>query len=188
MTGTSGSIARVPYPEEWNELTVGQGTAERTDTSSAGQSTGTGNLRLAYFTARKSDLVTQVRAISSGTAAGATPTLVRFGLYSIAANGDGTLVAATVNDTTIFAAASTAYTRNLSASYQMVLGQRYAAGILVVTGATAPTILGGNIGDSNEFAMAPRINGVIVGQADLPASFLALAGGAATRPYMVFLP
>lgn len=171
-----------------DQVTVGQETASRS-LGANNQTTGTGNLRLSFFTARKSETSTQARMVSGSTAAAATPTLVRWGLYSIAANGDGTLVASIANDTTLFAAINTAYTRSWSVAYAMVAGQRYALGLLVVSGAAAPTILGSVSVDSNESAVAPRLTGNISGQADLPASFLAASVAiGSTRAYGVILP
>ena len=127
--------------------------------------------------------------LCGGTAAGATPTLIRVGLYEIAADGDGTLVAATANDTSLLAVANTAYEKALSAPYTLRRGQRYAAGLLVVTGATAPTIAGGaSFSVATEGAEEPRMNGSIGSQTDLPASF---AGGdvgvSGARHYIAFV-
>lgn len=147
-------------------------------------------LRLNYFVARKSETTTQVKVYSGGTAAAATPSLVRFGLYSVAANGDLTLVASIANDTTIFAGASTAYTRSWSVAYAMVAGQRYALGVLVVSAAAMPTYTGTTVTSPTEQAISPMFCGVIGGQADLPLGPVAAAGISATtgRIYGVILP
>lgn len=148
-------------------------------------------LRLSYFTARKTETISSVRVFSGGTAAGATPTLCRVGIYTVAADGALTLIASTVNDTALFASSTTAYTRSLSASFVKQRGQRYALGILVVTGATAPTFPGiaGGVLPVTEPGMAPRISGQLAAQADLPAS---IAAGSVTdsqnSPYGVLVP
>ncbi|GAA0494815.1 hypothetical protein Ade02nite_19680 [Paractinoplanes deccanensis] len=175
-----------------NLLTVGEETIARDMAISGGMITNTQVLRLTHFTARKSESTTQVRMISGGTAAAATPTLVRMGLYLVDGNGDGTLVASTANDTSLFAATNTAYTRSWTAPYAKVAGQRYALGVLVVTAATAPQLVGNSIagvGAAAEPSVAPRLSGSLAGQADLPASFTA-ASLAATgqRFYGVLLP
>lgn len=153
---------------------TGEETIHRALNQSNNVSTGSQTLRLVYFTARKSETTTQVRVISGGTAAGATPSLVRVGLYSIAADGAGTLVASTANDTSLLSAQNTAYTKAWSASYAKGAGQRYAVGLLVVTAAAAPTLVGsvGINASSNEFRIAPALAGTIAAQADLPASFV----------------
>lgn len=148
-------------------------------------------LRLSMFNARKSQTSTQVRVATGATAAGATPTLCRIGLYLLGTvNQVATfsLVASTANDTALFAAASTAYTKSWSASVAEQAGSRYALGVLVVTGATAPT-LGGMLGTASEMGLSPRMCGSIAAQADLPASFAATAVADNTgRLYGVILP
>jgi hypothetical protein len=157
-----------------NVLTSGEGTTLRENaTTGAAVAATTGIMRLAYFTALKSETTTAVRVGTGTTAAAATPTLCRIGLYSIAANGDGTLVASIANDTTLFAGASTSYTRSWSTPYAKVAGQRYAVGLLVVSGATTPTLNGVALSSSAEAAVAPRLAGLISGQTDLPSSFVA---------------
>lgn len=126
-------------------------------------------LRLAFFTARKTDTYTQLRACSS-TAAGATPTLVKFGIFSVASNGDLTCIAVTANDTSVFAGANSEYTRATTASFSLTAGQRYAFGVLVVTGASAPTVTAGVTGlVANTAVRAPALTGVINPAADFPA-------------------
>jgi len=170
-------------------LTVGESTIARDWCSTTSAATATGVLRLSYFTARVSETTTQVRVISGATAAGATPTLVRIGFYSIASDGAGTLVASTASDTALFAAATAAYTKSWSSSYAKTAGQRYALGVLVVTAATAPTLLGINFGAASELAIAPRLAGSLSSQSDLPSSFTgASVATSGSRFYGVVLP
>lgn len=172
-----------------NLLTVGEENMLREFINTATVSQTSGVMRLTYFTARKTETTTQVRVLSGGTAAGATPTLCRIGLYSIDAAGAGTLVAATASDTTLFAGANLAYTRAWAAPYNKVAGQRYAIGTLVVTAATAPTLCGHSVSNSAEAQVAPAIAAALTAQADLPASY---AAGSLTssslRPYAALLP
>lgn len=127
--------------------------------------------RLTYFTARKSEAAANVVVTTTGTPAGATPTLIRFGLYSVAGNGDLTLVASTPNDTTLLAVANTEYSKALSAPFALTAGNRYAFGALVVTAATAPTVAGfAQAGSAAMTARAPRMGGFMAAQTDLPAS------------------
>jgi hypothetical protein len=128
----------------------------------------TGRLSLAFFTADKSFTASSVRSASRSVAASGL-TLCRFGLYSVDGSGNGTLVASTANDTALFIATFTAYTKALSASVSIVAGQRYAAGWLF-TGTTMPNMYG--VGQSFWTAgIAPRVNGDMSSLSDIPASF-----------------
>lgn len=101
--------------------------------------------------------------ILTGAGAPVSVTAARLGVYTVAANGDCTLVARTANDATIAAAASTEYQKDLDttggfpASYQLTPGARYAAAFFVTAG-TPPTILGFAIGSALA-AAAPRLTG-----------------------------
>lgn len=159
-----------------DQLVVGQEVLPRRQVNSVTVGlNASGNLRLTHFTARKTGTVTQVRAITGSTAAAATPTLARIGIYLEAADGGLTLVGATANDTTLFAATATTYTRSLAAACQVTQGRRYAFGILVVTAAALPTFAGiagttsGGL-SSAELAIFPRLNGNLAGQTDLPST------------------
>ncbi len=164
------------YPDEAigapgpDGLTSGESTIPRRDVTATTAASGTQNLRLTYFTAKKTEPITQVRVPSGSTAAGATPTLARVGIYTVDSSGNLTLVASTANDTALFAASSTEYVKSLSASFTKQRGTRYAVGILVVTSATAPTFLGHNSLTSAEAGKAPRLGGLVSAQSDLPSS------------------
>lgn len=190
MSGTDGRISQVPYPEVFNELATGESTLERTDETSGNQSMGaSGTLRLSYFTARKTEITTQVRQSTGQTAAAATPTLCRIGLYTVAANGDLALVASIANDTTLFATINTAYTRAWTVAYQKTAGQRLALGILVISAAAMPVMMGSSVPDAAELALAPRLTGAVGGQADLPANIATGAvGTSGSRIYTAILP
>jgi hypothetical protein len=154
-------------------LTTGEETMSRIGlTNAAAVAPVSGQLRFTHFTARKSETTTQVRVYSGGTAAAATPTLCRIGLWLIDSSGGGTLVASTANDTTLFAAANTAYTRSWSTPYAKIGGQRYAIAPLVVSATTMPTFPGQSIVMASEANQPPAICNALSGQTDLPASFL----------------
>lgn len=151
-----------------------------------------GQMRLGFFTARRTESVTQLRLVSIG-AAGATPTLVRAGVYTVDAAGNGTLATSIANDTSLFAGTNSQYTRTLTAPLAKVAKKRYAIGIVVVTAAAAPTVptcpvLNGN--GAGETGASPRLAGSLAGLGDLPASFTAasLVGSASQMPYLVLLP
>jgi hypothetical protein len=125
-----------------------------------------GRLNLVYFVADKSFTATKVRATSRGTTCSAL-TRCRFGVWEIDGSGNGTLVASTPDDTTLFAATFTIYTKNFSASLNIVGGQTYAAGWLI-TGTIG--VFYGSAVSGSMAALPPRTMGDITA-ADLPASF-----------------
>jgi hypothetical protein len=120
------------------------------------------------------------------TAAAPTPSLCRMGLWSIAANGNGTLVAATPNDTALWAAVWTHYALALSANYTTIIGQRYALGFLIVTAGATPTFPGSWMALASE--RAPQTSGLIVGKTDLPATFSAGDAWGGKPYYMILMP
>lgn len=156
------------------------------------------SLYLTYWTARKTETCTQMAVESGNTAAGATPTLVRFGVYQVNANESLTLLAAIANDTSILAAADTRYLRSFSGgNFSKVAGQRYATGILVVTAAALPTVamdflawqMSASSVMTNRLAVDRRLSAVVTGQTDLPASIASGSLGASPRrPYAEVLP
>lgn len=169
-----GTSIRLPaYSWGFELLSVGQSNFPRELAVSA-TTLGSGALRLGYFTARKSETVATIAFGTTTTAAGATPTLVRYGLYSVASDGNLTLIGSTPNDTTIFASITTLYPRALSVPVAITQGVRYAVGALVVTGATAPAVQAGQIGGAVAIsALAPRLAAALASQTDLPASITA---------------
>lgn len=121
-----------------------------------------GRRYLMHFTALQALPLTQLD-IWTGAGAIVGVTAARLGLYTVAANGDVTLVARTALDATIGAAASTEYPRALDATggfpatYTLIRAQRYAASFYIAAG-TPPTILGVSA-NSSLIAAAPRIMG-----------------------------
>lgn len=167
-------------------VSVGQETFSRAILTSTTVTYLTGQLRLAMFTARKTEVTTQVRTLTGTPGAAATPTLCRIGLYLVDDTDGGSLVASVANDTTLWSAASTVYTRSWSSSYQMVAGQRYALAWLCVTGTTAPNFIAAQQWQSTEQSEAnvfPRITGLIVSETDLPSSYTNSQLGANALPY-----
>lgn len=176
-------------------LAVGDESMWRGLVSNNGLASTSGTLRLTFFTARKSEVTTQVRTATGGTAAGATPTLCQIGLFAVDGSDNGTLVAVTANDTSLWAATNTAYFRNWISPYQKVAGQRYALGLLVVTAAAAPTWPGSAAlatGVVPDLAQLPRISGQITSQSTMPSTFTVAAVGGASgsinRYFGVVLP
>lgn len=139
----------------------------------------TQQLRLGGFTARSTKVCTQIKVVTSTTAAGPTPTKCRFGVYERDRVTDVyTQVAATPDDTTLFAATTTTYPKNFSAPFQKKAGFDYLVGMLIVSAAAFPTFVAPNAIVNTAYATdfllpAPIRGGVIAAQADLPASFAA---------------
>jgi hypothetical protein len=175
-------------------LAVGDETYSREIVGNGGAMAPTsGQMRFAYFTARKTEVSTQVRLYSGGTAAGATPTLCRIGIYTVNPDGSLTLIAATANDTTLFATANTAYTRSWQTPFNKVAGQRYAVSPLVVTAATMPTFFGEALGALGQMTAEanfdPKLGSTAGSLSDLPASLSAgVLSANAQRLYAVVLP
>lgn len=161
-------------PNTDDSLAVGESTTSRL--YATGLVTMTSQvLRLTYFTANKSENISRVSFHCSTTAAGATPSLVRYGVYSEDADSAGALnlIAATPSDTALFAVINTAYPKALSASFNKVAGRRYALGCLVVTAAAAPTVVGLTPVPASLNQAFPRLATTIAAQADLPTAISA---------------
>jgi hypothetical protein len=179
-TGIAGQVKR--YGDVWNIVpstilppsVLGDGGEACFDPRLATSAVKLANMRLqlSYFTAALTETCTRIAVNTGSTAAGARPTLVRFGLYSVAANGDLTLVAATTNDTTLLAAANTRYAKATSAAFVKIQGQRYATAVLVVSAAIMPSIFAngpmGGTGLSMLRTGKGRRQARVASQTDLP--------------------
>lgn len=180
------------YVADPDEITTGESTYRRRFVTSSTVATGNQNLRLSYFTARKSGTYTQLRAYSGGTAAAVGVTLIKLAVFSVAGDGTLTCIGVTANDTSLFASPSTEYTAATTGSFALVAGQRYAVGVLVVTGVTAPTLAGQVLvgGPGTLPGRAPMLSGVVTGQADMPAvsGTVAAATGNGNAPYGEVVP
>lgn len=156
-----------------SDISSGESNISRAAASGSCGQLSTGILYLVYFTARKTESVVSLRVGTNTTAAGATPTLCKVGFYSVASpydeTADLTLLGSTANDTSLFSAASTMYTRALTAPASKVAGQRYAVGVLVVSGAAMPSLQGvaASGAASSEWAVAPIMSSYIASQSDI---------------------
>lgn len=137
-------------------------------------------LTLAGFRACKSESISRLQFFTAGTAAGATPSLVRAGVYvrqpANPAN-QWNLVASFASDTTLFAAANTTYTKTLTTPFNKVAGNDYAVGLLIVSAAAFPTLVAphnnASAGYSTDALLAQPISfAKVTAQADLPTSIL----------------
>jgi hypothetical protein len=149
-------------------------------------------LRLGYFQARKTEQIGKLRVHTGSTPAGATPSLLKFCIYEVLSDGSLNLVGVTANSTGSLVAASTGYTVDLTAAFKKYSGKVYAAGLLVVTAATAPQVSGAIPPSAEAASRTPRLTLALTGQADVPSSISAatVSGSTATNnfPYVVALP
>jgi hypothetical protein len=81
-----------------------------------------------------------------------------------------TLLASTVNDTSIFATRNTVYTRNLNTSVTFQAGERYGFAILVVATTPGTGYLAFGYPPAALNALSPIMRGYLDSQSDLPAS------------------
>lgn len=161
------------HPDE-NDIALGDSTMRRTEIVSSTITIATQALRLTFFTAKKTEVINTIRYTIGGTAAGATPTLCRIGLYLENPDLSLTLVASTPNDTALFSGSpATAFTKALSAAYTKIRGQRYAIGLLVVTAAATPTFYGSGSLLGAIASAEPKLSAVVSSQADLPGAIAA---------------
>jgi hypothetical protein len=149
-----------------------------------------GTIVFGYFVAEQDVTIANLAASSSSTAAAATPTLIRMGVYSCDASGNLALLAGTTNDTSLFAAIGTEYSKALDTPVALTKGTRYAYGLLIVSGTTMPTIMAqAAVGAQGVFARAtskrPRRSSALAGQTDLPASVS--SGAVATKNGVPFI-
>lgn len=153
-------------------LNVGECTVDRGVVNASNITMTTQLLRLAYFTSVRTEPIGNVRIYATGTAAAATPSLVRAGIWEAGLDGQlRSLVASTTNDTALLATINTAYTVPLTVPFTKTEGRRYAFGLLVVTAAAAPTTVSNSFaGLASEVAQIPRQAANISGQTDLPAT------------------
>lgn len=146
-----------------------------------------GRVNLSYVTSYRTQPITKLGACTRGTAV-AGLTSVRWGLYEVAANGDLTLVARTAQQGSasgVYSATFTEYNAALDtaggfpSSYTLIKGKSYALAQICVFTTTAPQLraAAANLPTSTS-ARTPRLNGVVAGQSDLPATITAGTVGA----------
>lgn len=174
-----------------NLLTTGQETITRElATSNTGLTLSSGNLKMIYFTGRKSETTTQVRIYAGSTAV--TPgqtTLLKIGLWTLNGSGNGTLVASTASDTALLNVANTGYSKSWQSSYGMVAGQRYAFGVLAVhTMGSPPTLLAQNLPINPVTGDSPQLGGLITGLSDLGDFVAGSVSAQGARPYGAIIP
>lgn len=139
--------------------------------------------------ADKTESISNITAYTGSTAAGATPTLCAFGIFSIdPTTHNATLVASSTSDTTLFAATNTAYAKALISPFTKVAGTYYWVALLVNSAFAMPNFIGwqGPAGAQVSAILNawPAHNFSLSGQASIPASVLgtALTASATSTP------
>lgn len=157
--------------------------------SGSGVASVTQQLTLVGFRAIKTEPITRLQFYTGGTAAAATPTLVRAGVYVRQPGNTWALTASFASDLTLFAATNTTYTKTLTVPFVKSAGLDYAVGLLIVSGAAfpvmvaPPTFSGATTGFATDALLAQPITfAKVITQADLPtlipaASVVASATG-----------
>jgi hypothetical protein len=172
-----------------DRLSVGEATIDRRYVSSATVPITNGNMMLAYFTALKDEKDMTSVCVPSGAVAAVGSTLARIGVYVVEADGSLRMVAATVNDPTLWTATAKEYTRAFAATFTKVRGKRYAIGCLVVGSTTAPQLCGVSGLPPEENAKPPQIAGLVNGLTDLPLTVAAAnVHGSGPRQYAALVP
>jgi hypothetical protein len=170
--------------------TAGEASCDRQKLRSSTTALTSGAIELAYFVATKSETINSLTLYSTGTAASGL-TLARYCVYSVASNGDLSLVASTTTDTTLLTTTNTAYPKALAAPWAKVAGQPYAVGVLLV-GTTMPTMVSFDANPTGIFdtiyAREPRLSGRLASQTDLQAGITAASLTASRRaPFVEML-
>lgn len=151
----------------------------------------TGRVYLTYFTAVEALTVSKLMGATRTAAVGQT--FARMGLYSVAGNGDITLVARIASDAALWTGSTfTGFIRSFDtaggypSSYQLTAGARYAVGQLSVFSGTGPGPMlnslpfTGVVGPVGAAGFLPRrLVGSVDGQTDLPTSVVNASIGTA---------
>lgn len=169
-TPSSGDLTNCAHAIPDSELTTGENTFSRFFANTSTNAMTNGVMRVTYFAARKTEVITQVR-----TRTGSTPqvgaTLARIGVYSVDASDNlVALLAATANDTALWSAGSTDYVKSFASSFTKTRGLRYAVAFLEVGTSQAANIFGTVGPEANAAARVPRISGTVSSLSDLPSS------------------
>jgi hypothetical protein len=138
-------------------------------------------LVLTYWTAVSSNAACNtVTTATTGTAASGL-TYANIGVYSVASNGNLTLVASTGNlSSTLWKSTYTTYVSSLTASFSRSAGLQYALGVLAV-GTTPPSLAGAQPA-GGFLDVAPLLSGSVSSQSTLPSS---LTSGSISAYYLM---
>jgi hypothetical protein len=172
VTLTAADIGALRRDAHGNLTAAAENMPRWAATDSSGIDMQSGATRFAYVTAQANMTITRLAISSGDIAAGATPDLVRYGLYSVDASGGLTQLATTVSDTSALSVARQSYPLSLQTPVAITDGQLYAIAAIVHTAATAPTVMGVRCATAADTALSPRLTAFYQGGADLESSYL----------------
>lgn len=128
-----------------------------------------GTLYLSYMTATV-DQVNHLQFVVGGTGAAATPSLVKFALFSVNENTGALTRVAVGSSAPILGDPDTAQAMQVS-TVTPTVGARYALGLLVVTTEATPTMVGvDSVLPASIVASDPALSHTVTGLADMPSS------------------
>ena len=143
--------------------------------SQNGISAATGVMLLAFGYATVTETIDHISVATGGTSA-TSATYCAYGLFTVDASYNLTLVAHTASNTSLWTTNFQSYnginvTQALSASYTKIAGQLYAVGMLYVGTGTAPTVVGASLfaGDGGS-ALAAGMGAKVTGLSTVPSS------------------
>ena len=166
-------------------LLSGESTISRIQVTSNAITVASGELVLTYFTAARTETITQVAMGTGSTGTTGTPSVIRVGIYAVDGSGNLALEASTPHDATLLAAIDTRYAKALSASWSKSRGNRYAVGLLQINTGQVAKLSGRQLATViGQFVGPPTISARISGQATLPATIAAAA--LTSGPRMVY--
>ncbi len=133
-----------------------------------------GEIYFSYFTSPRGSLsggIVSKIELRTGSQIASGVTLARIGLYTVNSGDQAlALVASTANETSGWTTTFTGVVKNLSATYTLQVGKRYALGVLFVA-TTPPSYV--RYKCSTDFALnavPPRLCGKLASQSDLPTN------------------
>lgn len=168
----SGYVLLGPAVADAGLLTSGEEAIDRGAVGPGEYPLDSGTIFFTFFTARKTEAITKIRTGVYGQAATGL-TLARVGIWTVAANGDLVPLIASVNDTGMWTATYTRYSKSLASTWNKQAGVRYAAGKLAI--GTQMPILAAQGVKFLDVADGPRIQGELAGQTNFPAGTIAAA-------------
>lgn len=131
-------------------------------------------LRCNGFRCKRTGLVSDLVIFSGGTAAGATPSLVKIGAYHKLEDGSYNLIGASANTVSLFAITNNTYVVPFVVPWYKFRGDDYLIAVLIVTAAALPTLQGPFTTSANTTGTfllpEPTKVGSILGQTDLPVN------------------
>jgi hypothetical protein len=116
---------------------------------------------ISYFTAQKTEVVTNVTTYTGSTAAAAGATFCKVGVYGVNNDaGDMNQIWTTANDTSMWTATNTAYTKPIlnsnntgaPAMWNKIRGLRYGLLVMCISSGAMPNFVGINIGTQTPFS------------------------------------